>query len=210
MYRWSLDSLGLITRVPQFSHGQSGIAMVVSMILLLVVTAMGLGIAYVASVQSDLVAAVVNKPVSIEAADTCFDHALEWLSKPAGQSWVNGEGAAQDLAVSGGPLAGAATLLQDTVPVGLGDARTAAFINKTGSAGYSSCIVEKLSSSTNGSTGNEIGTSNGYGASSFVYVIRITGQGEYNVPLVNGVVDERIWQSASSRSLVEAIVQYTP
>lgn len=210
MFRWSLDSLCLIDHLPQGRHAQSGITMVVSLILLLVITVMGLGIAYVAIVQSEMVAAVVNKPVSIEAADTCFDHALEWLNKPDGQLWVNGEGATLDLVANRGPLATSTKLLLDTVPVGQSDVRSSDFIKKTGSAGYTSCIVKKLSSSTNGSTGNEIGTSNGYGASSFVYVISITAQGEYNVPLVNGVVDTFSWNSGSSRSVVEAVVQYTP
>ena len=170
---------------------------------------MGLGIAYVATVQSDMVAAVANKPVSIEAADTCFDHALEWLSKPAGQSWVNGEGLALDLAASGGPLAGK-TLLADTVPLGQSDNRAVAFTDRAGKASYSSCIVEKLSSTTNGNTGNEIGTSNGYGSSNFVYVIRLTAQGDFNVPLNGSAIDTRFWQSGSSRSVVEAVVQYIP
>ncbi|MGV0954473.1 MAG: pilus assembly PilX family protein [Fluviibacter sp.] len=188
---------------------QSGIAMVISLILLLVITAMGLGIAYVATVQSDMVAAIANKPVSIEAADTCFDHALEWLQKPAGQSWVNGEGLPLDLAVKGGPLAGK-TLQADTVPLGQSDSRAAAFMDRAGRASYSSCIVEKLSSTTNGNTGNEIGTSNGYGSSNFVYVIRLTAQGDFNVPLNGSAIDTRFWQSGSSRSVVEAVVQYTP
>lgn len=210
MYLWSPESLSSIRNVvPTCDAAQSGIAMVVSLILLLVITVMGLGLAYVATVQSDMVAAVANKPVSIEAADTCFDHALEWLGKPAGQSWVNGEGLPLDLASKGGPLAGK-TLQADTIPLGQSDGRTSAFVDRASRAGYSGCVVEKLSSSTNGNTGNEIGTSNGYGSSNFVYVIRITAQGDVNVPLLNGAIDNRFWQSGSSRSVVEAIVQYIP
>ena len=209
MSPWSPESLLMFRHMPSTSASQSGIAMVISLILLLVITAMGLGIAYVATVQSDMVAAVANKPVSIEAADTCFDHALEWLSKPAGQSWVNGEGLPLDLAASGGPLAGK-TLLADTVPLGQSDNRAVAFTDRAGKASYSSCIVEKLSSTTNGNTGNEIGSSNGYGSSNFVYVIRLTAQGDFNVPLNGSAIDTRFWQSGSSRSVVEAVVQYIP
>lgn len=210
MSPWSPDAITMVrTAMPLVTSAQSGIAMVISLILLLVITAMGLGIAYVASVQSDMVAAVINKPVSIEAADTCFDHALEWLQKPTGQSWVNGEGLPLDLAASGGPLAGK-TLQADTVPLGMSDNRDSAFVARAGRAGYSSCTVEKLSSTTNGNTGNEIGTSNGYGSSTFVYVIRITAQGDVNVPLNGSVINTPFWQSGSSRSVVEAVVQYTP
>lgn len=206
----SLESmLQLKTALPPVHGAQAGIAMVISLILLLVITLMGLGIAYVATVQSDMVAAVANKPMSIEAADTCFDHALEWLQKPAGQSWVNGEGLPLDLAAKGGALAGK-SVLADTTPLGQSDSRSAAFADRAGRASYSSCIVEKLSSTTNGNTGNEIGTSNGYGASSFVYVIRMTAQGDFNVPLNGNAIDTRFWQSGSSRSVVEAVVQYTP
>ena len=188
---------------------QSGIAMVISLILLLVITAMGVGIAYVASVQSDLVAAVVNKPLSIDASETCFDNVIEWLAKPAGQSWVNGLGSPLDLAASGGPLVGK-TILGDTIPVGQTDQRSAKFKDRAGRATYSSCIVEKISSSTNGNSGNEIGSSNGYGSSTFVYIIRITANGNYNVALNGSIIDPNFWQSNSSKSVLEAVVQYTP
>ena len=188
---------------------QSGIAMVVALILLLVITLMGMGIAYVATVQSDMVSAVVNKPLSIDAAETCFDNAVEWLSTTSGKTWVNGVGAAQDLAATGGPLSSNSTLI-DTTPLGQADSRSTLFKQRAGSASYSSCIVEKLSSSTNGNTGNEIGTSNGYGASTFVYVIRITAIGGFNVPMNGQLIDTTRWQSGASRSIVEAVVQYTP
>ena len=188
---------------------QSGIAMVVALILLLVITLMGMGIAYMATVQSDMVAAVVNKPLSIDAAESCFDNAVEWLSTTPGKTWVNGVGAQQDLAVAGGPLNGNSMLI-DTTPVGQSDTRSAVFKQRAGNAGYTSCMVEKVSSSTNGNTGNEIGTSNGYGASTFVYVIRITAVGGYNVAMNGQTIDTIRWQSAASRSVVEAVIQYTP
>lgn len=188
---------------------QSGLAMVISLILLLVITAMGVGLAYVASIQSDLVAAVVNKPLSIDASETCFDNAIEWLSKPGGQSWVNGLGSPVDLAANGMPLNGK-TVLGDTIPVGKSDQRSAKFKDKAGRATYTSCVVEKISSSTNGNSGNEIGSSNGYGSSTFVYVVRITANGNYNVAMNGSIVDKNFWQSNSSKTVLEAVVQYTP
>ena len=80
---------------------QSGLALVVTLVLLLVLMVMGTGIAYIASIQSDLVAAVANKPLSIEAGETCFDNALEWLGTSLGKSWVNGVGTSYDLAATG-------------------------------------------------------------------------------------------------------------
>ena len=190
-------------------QAQSGLAMIISLILLLVITAMGVGLAYVASIQSDLVAAVVNKPLSIDASETCFDNAIEWLSKPGGQSWVNGLGSPVDLAANGMSLNGK-TVLGDTTPVGKSDQRSAKFKDKAGRATYTSCVVEKISSSTNGNSGNEIGSSNGYGSSTFVYVVRITANGHYNVAINGGIVDKNMWQSNSSKSVLEAVVQYTP
>jgi Tfp pilus assembly protein PilX len=188
---------------------QSGIAMVISLILMLVITAMGMGLAYVASVQSELVAAVVNKPLSIDASETCFDNAIEWLSTTSGKSWVNGLGTPLNLAAVGAPLVGK-TLLGDTTPIGQADTRSNKFKDKAGRSTYSSCIVEKISSSTNGSSGNEIGSSNGYGVSTFIYVVRITATGNHNVAMNGSVVDKNLWQSNSSKSVLEAVVQYTP
>lgn len=202
MSPWSPDAMTPIT-------AQSGIAMVISLILMLVITAMGVGLAYVASVQSELVAAVVNKPLSIDASETCFDNAIEWLSTTSGKSWVNGLGTPLNLAAVGAPLVGK-TLLGDTTPIGQADTRSNKFKDKAGRSTYSSCIVEKISSSTNGSSGNEIGSSNGYGVSTFTYVVRITATGNHNVAMNGSVVDKNLWQSNSSKSVLEAVVQYTP
>jgi hypothetical protein len=188
---------------------QSGIALAVTLILLLVLMTMGAGIAYIASIQSDLVSAVANKPLSIEAGETCFDNALEWLSTSSGKSWINSVGSAYDLAATGNALNGK-TVLADTIPLGQTDNRSAIFKTRAGLASYSSCVIEKLSSTTSLGIGNEVGTSNGYGVSSFVYVLRITAIGNYNVPLTGSVINKSFWQSNSSRSVLEAVVQYTP
>lgn len=202
MSPWSPDAMPPIS-------AQSGIAMVISLILLLVITAMGAGLAYVASIQSELVAAVVNKPLSIDASETCFDNAIEWLASSSGKSWVNGLGSPLDLATKGGPLVGK-TVLGDTALLGQADSRSAKFKDKAGRSSFNSCMVEKISSSTNGSSGNEVGSSNGYGVSTFVYVIRITATGNHNVAMNGSVIDKSAWQSNSSKSVLEAVVQYTP
>ena len=192
-----------------FHSDQSGIAMVVTLILLLVLIAMGVGIAYIAAVQSDLVSAVANKPISIDASETCFDNAIEWLPTTAGKTWVNGVGASIDLAATGNPLNGK-TLLSDTVPFSQSDTRSAQFQKRAGLGAYSSCIVEKISSTTTRGTGMEIGTSNGYGASNFVYAIRITAVGNFQVPISNNAINVSFWQSNSSRTTLESVIEYTP
>lgn len=209
MSHWCPDPVRLRIHRSERPYAQNGLAMVVALVMLLVITMMGMGVAYVASVQSELVAAVTNKPLSIDAGETCFDNAIEWLSTTTGQSWVNGLGSPYDLASTGGPLAGK-TVLADTVPLGKADNRSSKFKSRLGRSTYTSCIVEKISSSTNGSTGNEIGTSNGYGVSSFVYVIRITSTGSYDALMSGSSINPVFWQSNSSRSVLEAVVQYTP
>lgn len=188
---------------------QSGIALVVTLIMLLVLMLMGGGIAYIASMQSDLVSAVANKPLSIGAAETCFDNAADWLATSSGKSWVNGSGLPYDLAGSGAPLVGK-TVLADTIPLGQSDVRSTKFKDRAARASYSSCIIEKLASTTSLGVGSEVGTSNGYGVSTFTYIIRITSIGNYNVPLSGGAINKTFWQSNSSRSVLEAVVQYTP
>lgn len=188
---------------------QSGLALVVTLILLLVLMVMGAGIAFIASTQSDLVAAVANKPVSIEAGETCFDNAIEWLDTSAGKSWVNGVGAQYDLATAGNPLSGK-SVLADTVPLGQTDSRSAKFKDRVGRASYSSCIVEKLASTASLGIGSEVGTTNGYGVSSFTYTIRMTAIGNFNVPLTGNAINKTFWQSNSSRSVLEVVVSYTP
>jgi Tfp pilus assembly protein PilX len=187
---------------------QSGFALVIALIMLLVLMTMGAGLSYIASSQSDMVSAVANKPLSIEAAETCFDNALEWLATTPGITWVNGDGQAYDLAATGKPLYGK-TVLSDTVPLGQADSRSAMFKSRAGRASYNSCIVEKVASTATYGIGSEIGTANGYGGSSFTYTIRITATGNYNVAMNGGLIDKTFWQSNSSRSILEAVVQYT-
>jgi Tfp pilus assembly protein PilX len=187
---------------------QSGFALVIALIMLLVLMTMGVGLSYIASLQSDMVSAVANKPLSIEAAETCFDNALEWLATTPGISWVNGEGQAYDLAATGQPLYGK-TVLSDTVPLGKSDLRSAVFKSRAGRASYSSCTVEKIASTASYGIGSEIGTANGYGGSSFTYTIRITAMGNFSVAMNGGLVNKTFWQSNSSRSILEAVVQYT-
>lgn len=209
MSHWSLDeSILQKTGAPSKGGNQSGFALVVTLIMLLVLMTMGVGLSYIASLQSDIVSAVANKPLSIEAAETCFDNALEWMATAPGISWVNGAGVAYDLAATGQPLNGM-TVLSDTIPVGKTDTRSALFRSRAGYATYSSCIVEKVASTVTYGIGSEIGTASGYGGSSFTYTIRITAIGNYNVAMNGGLINKTYWQSNSSRSILEAVVQYT-
>ena len=191
------------------AHPQTGFAMVVTLIMLLVLVGMAVSLSYVAAIQANLVSAVTGKYISLDAGETCFDHAIEWLTAGAAQTWTNGTGQALDLAQPGNPLS-SMTILGDTVPLGQTDNRSALFKSRTGQAQYHSCVVEKAASSTTRGEGYEIGTSNGYGVSSFTYTIRMTAIGDFGVQVAGGVVNPATWRTHSGRSTLEAVIDYTP
>lgn len=210
MYRLSLERKPSLTAQdsPQLKS-QRGIAMVVSLVMLLVLVAMAVATTYVASIQASMVSSLTNKPVSIDVGDTCFDNAIEWLSRGTGQTWVNGDGSPVDLASAGNPLS-AVSLLTDTIPLGSNDARSVMAKDRASRAQFHSCILEKAASTTTRGVGYEIGTSNGYGASSFVYTIKMTAIGDVNVQASGAVINSTYWQAQSGRSTLELVLDYTP
>lgn len=162
---------------------QSGIAMVTTLILLLVITAMGLAIAYIASVQNDLVSAVSDKPLSIEAGEACVDDAIDWLSSSEGRGWLNAAilNKPENLLKSpGGPLLG----------------KTVQGIKR---AVYSDCTVSLINARPIENIGGEIGTVNGYSTRTFTYDVLISTTGS----VANGI-------SASSKSDLEVVLRFTP
>ena len=210
MYHLSHKSLLVEKSVARdVSVQQSGFAMVVTLIMLLVLVGMAVSLSYVASIQSSLVSSITGKFISIDVGETCFDNAIEWLTGGTAQSWTNGTGQALDLAQSGGPLYGV-TLLSDTIPLGQADNRTLMLRNRASQAQYHSCIVEKAASTTTRGEGYEIGTSNGYGVSNFTYTIRMTAVGDVNLQTTNGIVNPSSWLAQSGRSTLEAVIDYTP
>lgn len=190
-FRWCHEMRNHIA-TSGIQYEQSGIAMVVSLILLLVITIMGLGMAYVANIQSDMVSAVVNKPISIDAGETCFDNAIEWLTTADGKAWVNGGSTTFSMP--------SLKLLDDTKGSFI---RELPFSKRLDQASYESCELTKLSSNNIGDLGNEIGTSSAYTYNSFVYTIKITAVGVYNSGLST-------WSANSSKSVIEAVIDFVP
>lgn len=181
---------------------QSGIAMVVTLILLLVITAMGIGIAYVTSMQSGLVAAVVDKPLSIDASETCFDNALEWLSTADGRAWLNriNQNDFIDLAAKkDSPLYGKTTFTDTTIASNPNSLRDSKLIQRLKNASYSNCTVTLLSVQTRENIGSEIGSTSGYGSRAFEYDISIAASG---VVANNGFT--------SSKSDLVAVIHFIP
>ncbi len=210
MFRSSLKYAPLLTPSHTLrAKDQQGIAMVVALVMLLVLVGMAVATTYVATIQANMVSAVTGKPISIDAGETCFDNAIEWLSKGAGQTWVNGIGAAYDLASAGNAL-NSISLLSDTIPLGLSDTRSTLAKDRASRAQFHSCVLEKAASTTTRGVGYEIGTSNGYGVSSFVYTIRMTAIGDVNVQTNGSLINPTYWQPHSGRSTLEMVLDYTP
>jgi Tfp pilus assembly protein PilX len=188
---------------------QSGIALAVTLMLLLVLMIMSAGLAYVGALHSDLFNGTSNKPMAIAAAESCIDQAIDWFGTSTGKTWVVGPGAALDLASTSQVLYGK-NLMTDTVPTTISDSRSAAQLNQVSKAVFSSCIIKKLASTTIRGTGSEVGSSSAYASSSLSYTISVTAIGNFNIQMSGNAMNPLYWQSNSSKTNIEAIFDYIP
>lgn len=190
------------------AKAQSGMALFVTLIMLVVLMAMSAGLAYVGATFSDTLNGLANKPASLSASDSCVDQTIDWLGTTTGRSWLQTGtvNTPKYLAASGEALYGKG-LLSDTVPITSGDSRTASHKASVGNATFDGCTVMKLSVTTVRGTGSEVGTQTGYGSSSLNYVIKINAIAYYGVSL-SGTSYQ--WKSNASRVKSEAIIEYAP
>ena len=65
------------------TNRESGAIMVISLILTLVMTTMGIGLFYVANRTSDQIEANTNRSETLYSAETCIDQATRWITKEA-------------------------------------------------------------------------------------------------------------------------------
>jgi hypothetical protein len=194
-------------------QSQSGMTLIITLLLLLSLLMMASAITYITMSYANLADSVTHKPLAIDAAETCSDKGFEWLSitssfPTGGKDWVNGTGAATDLALSGMPLYGY-NIITDTIPQGMGDSRSAPLLNVAGRTRCNSVVIEKLAPISLG-TGSEIGTSD-YSRSQTT-IIKITASGLFDVPLkVDGVsIDNASWRPSSSQAKIEVIAEFNP
>jgi Tfp pilus assembly protein PilX len=188
---------------------QSGIALAVTLMLLLVLMIMSAGLAYVGALHSDLFNGSSNKPMAIGAAESCIEQSIDWLATSAGKTWVVGPGAAVDLASTTGVLYGK-NLMTDTIPTTSADSRSAAQLGQVSKAVFSNCIIQKLASTTIRGTGSEVGSSSAYGASSLSYTIKVTATGNFNILMSGNAINPLYWQPNSSKTKIEAVFDYVP
>jgi hypothetical protein len=195
------------------NQSQSGMTLIITLLLLLSLLMMASAITYITMSYANLADSVTHKPLAIDAAETCSDKGFEWLSitssfPSGGKDWVNGTGAATDLASSGMPLYGY-NIITDTIPQGMGESRSAPLLNVAGRTRCNSVVIEKLAPISLG-TGSEIGTSD-YSRSQTT-IIKITASGLFDVPLkVDGVsIDNASWRPSSSQAKIEIIAEFNP
>jgi Tfp pilus assembly protein PilX len=188
---------------------QSGIALAVTLMLLLVLMIMSAGLAYVGALHSDLFNGSSNKPMAIGAAESCIEQSIDWLATSAGKTWVVGPGAAVDLASTTGVLYGK-NLMTDTIPTTSADSRSAAQLGQVSKAVFSNCIIQKLASTTIRGTGSEVGSSSAYGASSLSYTIKVTATGNFNILMSGNTINPLYWRPNSSKTKIEAVFDYVP
>ena len=202
MYPWCRNYMNA-------SRSESGFALIVTLLLLLVLMLMASGIAYLGSTYVDLSNSVAYKPQSINAAETCIDQASDWLKTNDGINWVTGVGSPFDLAdSSSGPLY-QHSLLTDTSPTGITDSRSNEFKNMASRAGFKSCIVQKVAATSITGVGKEIGTCDN--CSNLSYTVKITADGNFNVQYnSDGTINSKNWSSNSSKTLLEVVLDYIP
>lgn len=188
--------------------------LVITLLLLLSLLMMASAITYITISYANLSDAVTHRPLAIDAAETCIDKTIEWFSKKdtyplGGSDWVQGAGLVTDIAASSSmPLYGY-SVINDTIPLGLSETRSGPLKNIAGRSRCNSVTVEKLVTSSVG-IGTEIGTSS-YDKTKPA-VIKIKANGLFDVPLmVDGItINNALWRSSSSQSIIEEVIEYSP
>jgi hypothetical protein len=195
-------------------QNQSGMALIITLLLLLSLLMMASAITYITMSFANLADSVTHKPLAIDASESCIDKGFEWLSNTSsyptgGSDWVNGPGIATDIASNSSmPLFGY-NIITDTIPFGMGDSRASPLLNIAGRTRCNSVIIEKLASLDVG-TGSEVGTSD-YSKNKSI-IVKITASGLFDVPLkTDGVtIDSTLWRSSSSQAKLEVIAGFNP
>ena len=191
------------------NNNQDGMALVITLILLLTLTILASSIFMSVNRYAETIDNISYRPQAMEAANSCIDQALDWLATSDGASWLNGD-TPIDLAAEGN-LLNKKTVLEDTTMEGVtrGD-MFSAMLEK------SSCtkvVLTKVSSeSARGERdGGEIGSETSYGSTVLKYALKIEARGVFNVPLNSSGTAIKLdnWNSTSNVVDIEVHVGYT-
>ena len=177
------------------NNNQDGMALVITLILLLTLTILASSIFNSVNRYAETLDNISYRPMAMEAANSCIDQALDWVSTPEGEIWRNGS-VPIDLAAVNNVL-NKKTVFTDTSQ---GTSREKMFESMLGKSSCTKVLITKVSEGVIRGEGAEIGSQSTYGASALKYVLRIEARGVFNVPLNATGTAIRLdnWNSASN------------
>ena len=168
------------------NNSQDGMALVITLILILTLTILASSVFMTVNRYTETVDNISYRPQAMEAANSCVDQAIDWLSTPDGESWMSGD-TPIDLAAASNAL-NKKTVLGDTTREGV--ARDPMFSSVLEKSSCTKVLITKVSSETSSGTssragvGGEIGSETSYSSTtSSKSIFRIEARGVFNVPL---------------------------
>ena len=189
------------------SNYQDGMALVITLILLLTLSILASSVFMSVNRYAETIDNISYRPMAMEAANSCIDQALDWVSTQEGEIWRNGS-VPIDLAAVGNVL-NKKTVFTDTSQV---TSRDKMFESMLGKSSCTKVLITKISQGVIRGEGVEIGSQSTYGASALKYVLRIEARGVFNVPLNATGTAIRLdnWNSASNVVDIEVHVGFEP
>ena len=190
------------------NHHQNGMALVVTLILLLTLTILASSVFMLINRHGEIIDNISYRPQAMEAANSCIDQAFDWLATLEGEVWRNGN-VPIDLAATGNAL-NKRTVLQDTSQAGV--TRDAMFTSLLGKSSCTKVLITKISEGVVRGEGSEIGSETTYGSSFLKYVFKIESRGVFNVPLNSAgtAIELDDWNSTSNIVDVEVHAEFEP
>ena len=164
------------------NNSQDGMALVITLILILTLTILASSVFMTVNRYTETVDNISYRPQAMEAANSCVDQAMDWLSTPDGESWMSGD-TPIDLAAASNAL-NKKTVLGDTAREGV--TRDPMFSSVLEKSSCTKVLITKVSSeaSSGAVVGGEIGSKTSYSSSAASKsFFRIEVRGVFNVPL---------------------------
>ena len=168
------------------NNSQDGMALVITLILILTLTILASSVFMTVNRYTETVDNISYRPQAMEAANSCIDQAMDWLATSDGESWISGD-TPIDLAAASNAL-NKKTVLGDTAREGV--ARDPMFSSVLEKSSCTKVLITKVSSETSSGTssragvGGEIGSETSYSSTtSSKSIFRIEARGVFNVPL---------------------------
>ena len=185
------------------NNSQDGMALVISLILILTLTILASSVFMTVNRYTETVDNISYRPQAMEAANSCIDQAIDWLATSDGESWMSGD-TPIDLAAESNAL-NKKTVLGDTAREGV--ARDPMFSSVLEKSSCTKVLITKVSSETSSGTssraavGGEIGSKTSYSSTAASKsIFRIEARGVFNVPLNSAGTAIKLdnWNSTSN------------